>query len=226
MAGFLSVFSRNVGLSAGSLAFPHYCPACGEEWLSGEGYICPECWSKLPAPSRGLWYLDEMLRYRVSVAFKYDMLTREIVHHMKFYNRTDIAPKLGFYAAERLKSRLKSFVNPTVVPIPLHPVRTRERGYDQILYIARGFAERLGWRIEPNLIRRVRNTRPQSQLSDNERLVNLIDAFAPVEESRLPIENKVVLIDDVIHTGATARGCVEVLSRMGVEDVVVVAVCG
>ena len=160
------------------------------------------------------------------VAFHYDSIARDLVHQMKFNGRIDIAREIGARSAERLRDQIPVSELDGVVPVPLHPVRIRERGYDQILVIARAAADQLQLPLLDTLIRRIRNTPPQSRLSNVERLVNLRGAFSPVSTSQKASNVNVLLVDDVIHTGATARDCIRALSEAGVRNVMVLSACG
>jgi len=162
----------------------------------------------------------------VLIAFAYNDLMRRIVHAMKFKGRMDIAPVLGRAAVGMLIPVLGRMNVSAVVPIPRHPVRIRDRGFDQNLGVAHGVSTQIGCEVRTDLIRRVRNTRPQTRLPDHERLVNLIGAFAPGTPTKPVPSGKVLLVDDVIHTGTTAAGCLEVLAEIDVGDVSVLAACG
>lgn len=208
-----------------SLVFPHYCPGCGNEWRDGVGWICPECWSRLPEAGPGLWSLKPELKNSLFVAFHYNDDTQRLVHQMKFAGREDIAPKLGQEAARRFRQWITPVLYEAIVPVPLHPTRRRERGYDQNLAIAKGVSAELNIPLRNDLIIRVRNTPPQSRLSDSERLQNLRGAFVPMPTLRnAPVA--VLLIDDVIHTGQTILGCRDALKAAGVERIGALAACG
>ena len=209
-----------------ALVFPLYCPACGQIWEEGRGWLCPRCWENLPAAGLGIWARNRNLRRRVMVAFAYDEVTRELVHQMKFQGRVDIAEEIGAQTAKRIQGELDGSMISCVVPVPLHPVRLRERGFDQNLVIAREIAAGLSLPLRADLIRRTRNRPPQSRLSNIERLSNLQDAFAPVVSSPKPVPEAALLVDDVIHTGATAAGCMEALKRAGIKQTMVVAAFG
>jgi ComF family protein len=112
-----------------------------------------------------------------------------------------------------------------VVPVPLHPVRVRERGYDQNQILAQGIAEVLDLPVRSDLIVRVNNTRPQSRLSDKERRINLVKAFRIADHPGAAPQS-VLLVDDVIHTGSTLLGCKEGLLAAGVGRVTLLAACG
>jgi len=208
-----------------ALVFPHYCPECGKEWSAGVGWICPECWQSLPEAGKGLWALDANLKHTVFVAFQYGESTRQLVHQMKFGGRQDIAPVLGREAARKYCEWRSPMLFEAIVPVPLHPTRRRERGYNQNLAIAEGIAAELGLPLRNDLICRTRNTPPQSRLSDGERMKNLLGAFAPVRKVKA-VPTAVLLIDDVIHTGQTVTGCREALLAAGVKRVSVLAACG
>lgn len=95
----------------------------------------------------------------------------------------------------------------------IHPTRVRERGFDQNLTIANAFSERVGIKVESNLIVRLKNTQHQSRLSDVERSTNLRNAFGTNLGYQFDYPNSVLLIDDVIHSGATFSGCIDVLKK-------------
>lgn len=209
-----------------SLVFPEYCPGCGIEWEVGEGFICSDCWSNLKPYSKPFWDYNPALEGRVIIALSYEDPTRRIIHQMKFYGRPDIAQRLGMEIGSRLRSNLLALGNASIIPVPLHTVRIRERGFDQNLAIASSLADVTGFRLHRNILTRVRHTRPQSQLSNSERLSNLQGAFALRSTDGLDKTIKIILVDDVIHTGATARGCLEQLEKAGITDVVVIAACG
>ena len=126
--------------------------------------------------------------------------------------------------------RIMDLISPgdiaAVVPVPLHPTRIRERGYDQNLVLSRRIAEGLNLPLRTGLIRRVKHRPPQSRLSNLERLTNLKGAFRPDTSSGTKIDGAVLLVDDIIHTGATALSCIDALSRMGISDVRVLAALG
>lgn len=110
----------------------------------------------------------------------------------------------------------------TLIPVPLHRTRLRERGYNQALELARPIARQLGIPLAPDALERVRPTRAQSELGALDRRRNVRGAFV-VRGRTLP--DHVALVDDVMTTGATLSECARVLKRAGVArvDVWVVA---
>jgi len=101
-----------------------------------------------------------------------------------------------------------------IVPVPLHPTRLRERGFNQSLLLARSFFPKLRDRIAPHLLLRTRPTIPQSILSGPARRKNLQGAFAVPDGDSLRGRH-VLLVDDVMTTGSTIGQCTRVLRRAG-----------
>jgi len=151
---------------------------------------------------------------------------RTIIHQMKFLGRDDIADRLGHYSGSLLKRTIYGKRFDAIIPVPLHPTRVRERGYDQNLALAMAISNEVGIKVINNLITRRKNTRPQSRLSDTERSSNLEDAFGRNVAYNSKIPKSVLLIDDVIHSGATVAGCVALLHNMKIENIHIVSVCG
>jgi ComF family protein len=105
-----------------------------------------------------------------------------------------------------------------VVPVPLHWIRRRGRGYDQALLLAKDFSRRVGVPVEEGVLRRRRATKPQTELGRDERRENVRDAF----EARRPEAVKgrtILLVDDVCTTGATIEACARALKAAGAKRV-------
>jgi ComF family protein len=108
-----------------------------------------------------------------------------------------------------------------LVPVPLHPRKLAERGYNQSALLARALGRELRWRVRERALRRCRDTQAQAELGRNARLENVSGALIEREE----LEGmRVVLVDDVVTTGATASVCREALGRAGAIVIAVAAV--
>ncbi len=106
-----------------------------------------------------------------------------------------------------------------IIPVPLHPSKKRERGYNQSEIIALQISQDMGIRML-NILKRVKNTRTQTELSVQERRRNVEGAFVLLQEFKETIKGKkVLLVDDVITTGATLDACSEVLLKNGAQEV-------
>ncbi len=145
-------------------------------------------------------------------------MLRTLLHELKYHGRRKVAARL----AEALLASpgVVSVVEPGVVlvPVPLHPRRRRERGYNQSELLAQELARRTGLEVAaPALVRR-KDTAPQTGLGAAGRRANVAGAFAVRKRARI-VGRTVVLVDDVFTTGATARACAHALREAGARSV-------
>jgi ComF family protein len=212
------------------------CAACGEllEHPTG-GTVCEPCWASIlpltpplcdacgdPLPtwrqiSIPMARCPRCRRMRRRIARGravggYEGALRSILHAFKYRGRRSLAVPL----AERMRARggLVLAGADAVVPVPLHPSRRRERGFNQAADLAR----HLGLPVVPAL-RRVRPTAAQAGLASGQRHANVRGAFAATRSVRLVIGKIVVLVDDVSTTGATLEACARVLEERQVAEV-------
>lgn len=153
-------------------------------------------------------------------AARYAGSVREALHAFKFEGRRALAGPLADLLFEQCAGRLPGAVD-ALVPVPLAPDRERERGFNQAALLAARMAPRLGAPVRARWLARVRATSPQSELTAAERRANVSAAFrahASVEGLR------VVVIDDILTTGATAAECARALRARGAREVGVLTV--
>ena len=204
---------------------PPLCPACLGDMTPSACPCCPVC--ALPYPTEnGTDHLCEpCLRTpppfdRIHALGDYAGRLREAITALKYRGRIDLDRPLGRLLAERLREVADPATFDLVLPVPLHPRRLRERSYNQSLLLAQVLARDLGRPLERNRLRRVRATPAQQGLNAAQRQANLHRAFAlaaPLAGER------VLLVDDVVTTTATARECAQVLLAGG-DGVVSLAV--
>jgi ComF family protein len=183
------------------LVEPPFCPHCGRP--GPRGHLCPLC-------QRDPLRIDGVR----SVAY-FDGTLREAIHHLKYYNKQDLAVPLGKLMGDYWeKSPLPAEI---IVPVPLHQDRLRERGYNQAVLLARELGKKIGLPVLQNSLVRVRATRPQVDLNAQERKENVSDAFRC---SNVELKGeRVLLVDDVCTTGATLEACSIALRQVGVRSV-------
>lgn len=174
-----------------------------------DGAVCHSCWIAI-APSRTL---PVSIGHTISAACAigdYEGVLRDIIHALKYDGRRSIAGPLSVLMSTH-GSRVLAGAD-LIVPVPLHPRRQRERGFNQADVLARG----LGLPVA-RALRRTRITASQVELPAHERRLNVLDAFALT--APLTHASIVVLVDDVTTTGATLEACAKVLLDGGAREV-------
>jgi competence protein ComFC len=178
---------------------------CGKP-LPGEAPACGRC-------RRGLSPLTSGLSLG-----PYDGPLRAAIHELKYRGRRRVAGRL----AETLlaEPRTRALLSPEVVivPVPLHPRRRRERGFNQAELLAAELGRRLGLPVRPTALVRRLDTPSQTGLSAADRRKNVKDAFAVRRRAQVA-GRVVVLVDDVVTTGATVHACARALQQAGACEV-------
>lgn len=199
-----------------SLFVPNICPVCGKTMVGGESFICLEC--RLAAPYTELWKeRDNILEQRFwgivpicrASAFLWFISGGKwvkIIHDMKYHSLPVFAKKMGYwYAAMLSESDFLSNVD-LIVPVPLHWARRLARGYNQTEYIAAGISQYTSIPYCFNALRRVKNNPSQTHIESLERWDNVEDIFTVTHPEKLHSRH-ILLVDDVLTTGATLTSC-------------------
>lgn len=154
---------------------------------------------------------------RMIAPLAYDYPVDRLLLGLKFGRRTHLARALGQAIAEGVRSEVERGLlemPDALAPVPLHPRRLAKRGFNQAEEIARFIGRAIGVPVLPDICRRVRRTRMQSRLSDEERRLNVAEAFACQQSPLRP-----AIVDDVVTTGATADAMAAALISAGAEHV-------
>lgn len=183
---------------------PH-CSTCGHPFygeLAGER-MCPHCVGLIPAYREG----------RTAVLLKGPI--RALVHELKYHRGLQVLEDME--AIFRRSDRLCDFVRGAVlVPVPLHPRKQRERGYNQSALLAEHLARAAGGATTiASLLRRVVDTQSQTYHDRRMRLANLKNAFALARRATITAGQHYILVDDVFTTGSTLNSCARVLREAG-----------
>ncbi len=210
------------------LAFllPDACLACAAPLGDGERNLCPACRGTLTARLRALPLPAAVsaeqeaagpsgqLPAAALFALAFDGPARALVHALKYEGRPSAADDLA-EAVGPLVGRAARGAVDAIVPVPLHAVRLRERGFNQAEIIARRIAPFVGAPVEASWLRRVRPTRTQTDLSRTERLANVRLAFEACGDPAAG--RRLLLVDDVVTTGATLAAAAAALGAAGAE---------
>lgn len=152
--------------------------------------------------------------------FEQDPRVRAAIHLLKYSGAERIAEQFGALIAQKIVNDQKLSMSDIIVPVPLHPARKRERGYNQSELIARKIGEELNIRNEIHLLERTRQTQSQTLFDLEGRRKNIAGAFSIRRKLKDAAEGKnVLLIDDVITTGSTIRECAIALKENGAAEV-------
>jgi ComF family protein len=217
-----------------AVVFPSACPACGRLLARpGRGPLCEPCWASLPrhrAPAcrcglplaPGLSACGRCRRARQPFAAgaslgPYEGSLRVVLHELKYAGRRRAAGRLAEALLEEPGVRLLVATSDLLVPVPLHPRRLRERGFNQSALLAHEIARRAGTATCPDALVRRLDTVPQAGLSAAARRRNVREAFA-VRRKAFVAGRTVVLVDDVLTTGATALACARRLEEAGTRE--------
>lgn len=206
---FPSLLGAIAARLVGELVGPSRCAACDEP-VSSNVVFCPPCASSVER-------IEPAIQHGCIAVFEYGGAMATALGRLKYGDRADLGPRLGrmmLPAAEHLRGQVD-----VVVPVPLHPRRLAERGYNQAALLARPVTRALGARSAPRALARYRNTPRQALLDRAERLANVRQAFAVSDRASI-LGARVLLVDDVRTTGATLDACAMALEAAGARDVI------
>ncbi len=223
--------------------FPRACAGCGAAMAADPGYCCWDCLRRLEWVRSPLCVLcGDPLEGRVAEpvicsacrahwpafdrarsAVRFGGLSRDLLHAFKYRHATWLDADFVRWMEPCYRQYFAAAQLDTVTYVPLHPTRERERSYNQARLLARGLAARVpGLRVRP-LLRRVRLTPSQTRLTARDRLANVHGVFT-VAHPDAARARRVLLVDDVMTTGATVNECARVLKEAGAALVGVLTV--
>ena len=203
-----------------------FCSACAADFTPVPSPCCAVCAAPFQSAGQDDHTCEACLRKRpfferIHAGYLYRGAVREAVHRFKYGGETLLSGSLGPLLAEFAAARVERSGTFMTVPVPLHPKRLRQRGYNQSLLLARHVAARLATPLDFLSLRRVRHTAPQSGLGSEERRRNVRGAFA-VNNPGVVKGKTVLLVDDVATTGNTLNECARVLGKAGCERILCV----
>lgn len=188
------------------------CYKCGGQLKQEESIICDKC-NETPPPFDRLCGL-----------FDYAPPLRGLINRLKFNQQIYPAQFFAELMAEKVENEWypNKELPEVIIPVPLHFMRQKQRGYNQALEICKPLSNRLGIPIDNNVCLRIRNTLPQARLDKDRRVNNIQNAFLLAGDIKY---QSVVIIDDVVTTGNTIRAICNMLQKAGVKSIEVWCVC-
>ncbi|MCX6173255.1 MAG: ComF family protein [Ignavibacteriales bacterium] len=206
---------------------PRFCPSCKNKLTNAEIVVCNSCLSKIKhADSERIenefarkFKNEKIIKGFTSLfVFEKDKELQDIIHDLKYNGKFNIGIFLGKLLAAAVNDKIQEWKIDLIIPIPLHHLKRAERGYNQSDFIAKGMKKILLVPVKSRLIKRVRFTETQTSRNLVERKENIKDAFA-LHRNKLLQNKNVLLVDDVITTGATIAECGRIILESGAANV-------
>jgi ComF family protein len=202
------------------LVFPDFCEVCGTSLVRGERYICLLCLYKMPLTrfwekkdndiEKLFWGKIKIERACALFYFRKGSDYRPLIHKLKYKGKYNIGLRLGEELGVYLRNSSLYQDITMLVPIPLHPAKERQRGYNQSAFIASGISNIMNLPVEKSALIRTKYTQTQTRKNAVERWENVQSVFGIRDKSGFDGEH-ILLIDDVITTGSTIETCASVI---------------
>ncbi|MBL7112037.1 MAG: ComF family protein [Bacteroidales bacterium] len=209
-----------------NLIFPKVCPACGELLMKNESVICAGCLYALPRTNfhlerdnpvaKTFWGRVRLENATSFYSYQAGSYLRRLIHELKYKGFKEIGEELGRQFGNELQATAFN-ESELIIPVPLGKRKMKKRGFNQSECIARGLSLSMGKAVNTTAVIRTRNTRTQTKKSRYDRWLNVEDSFRVVDANALQ-EKHILLVDDVVTTGATIEACAsEILKVPGAK---------
>ncbi len=202
------------------LFFPRTCLICNNSLHKHENFICKSCLNELP---RSYFYkmkdnpVDQIFWGRVNIEkatcflnYSKDNMAKDILYEIKYKGKKDLATELGLLFGKELKLCNYFEDIECIVPVPIHRLKERNRGYNQSDYLAYGLAYVYGVPVVKNVLHKISHNTTQTNKNRFDRWLNVENVYHVTGEEEL-IGKSILLVDDVVTTGATLEACAKKL---------------
>jgi ComF family protein len=216
------------------LFFPRVCPGCSEALLRNEKLVCYTCFLQLPQTdyhqspfdnpiNRLFWGRVPIYASSAFLYFRKSGVVQELLHALKYGNQPEIGSFLGAEYGKKLMSNNPFCSSDLILPVPLHSKREQQRGYNQSVFFAEGLSENLKIETSKSLLKRTDFKSSQTKKGRFERWQNVSTVFEVSKPEKVH-DKHVLLVDDVITTGATIEACARQLFLSGASRVSVLCI--
>jgi ComF family protein len=198
------------------LLYPHNCAGCGSDLLENDQEICMHCYAVLPETNFAAFAgnpIEKIFYGRLPVElatagyyFNKQTVLQRLVHQLKYKGNKEVGWQLGKWLGLQLKSSNRFNGIDALVPLPLFPDKEKRRGYNQSTILCEGIADVLQLPVLNNAVIRKHYTDTQTKKGRSDRWTNVDNSFA-IANAELLANKHVLLVDDVITTGATLEAC-------------------
>lgn len=211
-----------------NLFFPNTCCTCGKSLVENEDLLCFHCRSQLPKTCYEHPESNELVdrffgKLNILYGFAFlnfhkSGLTQKLLHQFKYHNKPEIGEMIGRWLGEELLRHNTIRKVDLIVPIPLHQKKERLRGYNQSYHFAKGISEILEIPVETTLLKRIKHDKSQTGKTREMRWKGVENAFELMNNGNIK-DKHVLLVDDVVTTGATIEACGKQLYNAGVSQI-------
>ena len=213
--------------------FPKLCICCHNDISGSPEPVCGKCLDSLALTRFENWRgnrVEQMFWGRTKIEFAFagyyfrkNETIQNLIHRFKYHGETDIAVMLGRQLGKMLKNSNNTYFD-AVVPVPLHPIKKRIRGYNQCQFLALGISQITGIPVATDILMRTSYSESQTHKSRADRQLSVSKAFAVTREATKWMGARLLLVDDVVTTGATIEACCEALKAIPCVSIGVAAV--
>ncbi|MEO6612660.1 MAG: ComF family protein [Chitinophagaceae bacterium] len=215
------------------LLFPHVCSGCGSDILNEESFLCMRCINALPETNferypgnpveKTFWGRLPLVAASAQFYFTKESLIQHLMHQFKYRGNKDLGLQLGRIIGEQLRVSGR-FAADGLVPLPLFPGKERKRGYNQASILCEGMSASLGIPVLEKVIIRPQHTETQTRKGRIERWKNMEGKFILPDPAAIR-GKQLLLVDDVVTTGATLEACGNELLKAEDVRLSVAALC-
>jgi len=215
-----------------NILLPQVCFGCNAQLFRGESILCAVCRHEMPLTDHN--FLDENTVDRIFygriaikkaasfVFFTKNGIVKNLLHSLKYKNQEQIGGFFGDWYGAHLKKEMGLGKIDVVIPVPLHPKKLKKRGYNQVALFAQKIAEAIGAEYRDDLLLKTLNTKTQTKKDRLLRWENSKEAFVVNPMAKVHFGH-VLLVDDVITTGATIESCAKALLLLKPKDISVLS---
>ncbi len=213
------------GDSLSQLCFPRLCFGCNDSPIENAEFLCMSCLASLPFtrfeqmrnnPVEKLFWGRTKLDFAASTFyFQEETPIQQAIHQLKYGNQPGLGVFLGELMGEELTGWLQKNPVDALIPMPLHPKKESARGYNQSALLCKGISHTTGLAVIDNVIKRVTHTATQTKKNRIERWENVSTVFETNQKDWLKGKS-ILLVDDVITTGASTEACINTLLNAGI----------
>ncbi len=221
---------RAIAASFSHLFYPSICFGCGKKEIEEWEFICLDCSISLPYtgfeqirdnPVEKLFWGRCKILYASSTFYYIEKTSlQKLIHQVKYKEQEKLGVYLGQKMGRRLQFTFERNEADLLIPMPLHPKKLKSRGYNQASLLCEGITNKTGCAFDETVLIRTENTSTQTKKTRMDRWKNVNEVFAITKQENI-LDKNIVLVDDVITTGASTEACAQTLLQHGAKSVAI-----